>query len=39
MGFFSNFLKRNKEKQNFLLKSSLTIDNELSKLAIILIGV
>ena len=39
MGFFSNFLKRNKEEQNSLLKSSLTMDKELSKLAIDLIGV
>ena len=39
MEFFSNFLKRNREKQNSLLKSSLTIDKELSKLAIDLIGV
>lgn len=39
MGFFSNFLKRNKEKQDSLLKSSLTMDKELSKLAIDLIGV
>lgn len=38
MGFFSNFLKRNREEQNSLLKSSLTIDKELSKLAIDLIG-
>ena len=39
MGFFSNFLKRNREEQNSLLKSSLTMDKELSKLAIDLIGV
>ena len=39
MGFFSNFLKRNKEEQDSLLKSSLTMDKELSKLAIDLIGV
>lgn len=38
MGFFSNFLKRNREEQNSLLKSSLTIDKELSELAIDLIG-
>lgn len=39
MGFFSNFLKRNKEEQDSLLKSSLTMDKELSELAIDLIGV
>ena len=39
MGFFSNFLKRNREEKNSLLKSSLTMDKELSKLAIDLIGV
>lgn len=38
MGFFSNFLKRNREEQDSLLKSSLTIDKELSKLTIDLIG-
>lgn len=38
MGFFSNFLKRNEEEQNSLPKSSLTMDKELSKLAIDLIG-
>ena len=39
MGIFSNFFNGNKEKQNSLAKSSLTIDEELSKLAVDLIGV
>ena len=35
MGIFSNFLKENKEEQNPLI----TIDKELSKLAVDLVGV
>ena len=38
MGIFSNFFNGNKERQNSLAKSSLTIDEELSKLAVDLIG-
>lgn len=38
MGIFSNFLKENKKEQRSLTKSPLTIDEELSKLAVDLIG-